>query len=355
MRELRVLVVDDSALNRRVITQALESVGNVTVVGQAMDGDEALKLAISLQPDLVTLDLEMPRMDGFTFLRLLMAKRPTPVLIVSSYASKENIFRALELGAVDFLPKPSHGKLTDPSAVASDLAPRVAVVRNLSRAAMAHRSLAGLGSAIMGAGRTYPRPSLEPDPVLPRRVILFAASTGGPAALVEIMKKLPEAGSYAVVIAQHMPEHFTHGFAQRLGRMGRLDFSEVLDVRELRRGRGYVCPGGACIEFVEERGRVFVRSAPPREEDRFVPSANRLFESAAQTLGRRAVAVVLTGMGDDGARGAEAVKRAGGMVIAESDESAVVYSMPEATIRTGSCDDILPLSKIGERLREIVG
>lgn len=396
LRDLRVMVVDDSAAMRGAVSRAISLSPGVVVVGEATDGDDALKRVFELQPDLITLDLEMPRMDGFTFLRLLMAKRPTPVIIVSGFYSKENVFRALELGAVDFITKSPSLSKDEPSVLAAELGEKVRVVRQLSRTALEARrpaapapasstaavltklaaQRAGSGPAkpadstrstssarALSSARTTdaartPRSDGAPAPsetLLPRRVVLLGASTGGPAAIIDIVKKLPPAGSYAVIIAQHMPDNFTHGFAERLKRLGRVDFEEVREPRELRRGRGYVAPGGMNVEVRDVGGRTMVCPASPTELDAYVPSVDRLFETAAELLGRRAVAVVLTGMGDDGSRGVKRVQQAGGLVLAESESTAVVASMPEAAVRSGACDAILPLPLLGDRIREIIG
>lgn len=354
MRDLRALVVDDSATNRRLIAAALARHPNVTVVGQATDGDEALKLALELLPDVITLDLEMPRMDGFTFLRLIMAKRPTPVIVVSGFATKENVFRALELGAVDFVAKQARGG-SDPSVIGDELLEKIDMVRHLvPTGILRHRAPTASLPVGSRSGRMRAQTnSMEPSG-LPRLVVCVGASTGGPAALINLVKRLPLQANLAMVIAQHMPETFTHSFAQRLSRLGKLEISEVLEPRDVNRGEGYVCPGGTCMEILSEGGRIRVASVPARPDDPYVPSVDRLFSSAAAVLGRRMVAVVLTGMGDDGSRSLQAVREAGGTILVEAPETAVVHSMPDAAVRTGLADAVLPLPELAERLVDML-
>ena len=333
---LRVLVVDDSAYNRRTISELLRSVPGVEVVGKASDGDEALRMAAELSPDLITLDLEMPRMDGFTFLRLLMARRPTPVIVVSGYSAKENVFRALELGALDFVAKPTRSVTSDLSTIREELLEKVNLVRHLSPTGLIRRAPVPLPPQQTQAKAERPgRPS---------RIVVVGASTGGPTALVELFRQLPGDTNASILVAQHMPERFTRTFAERLDRLGAIHVQEASGVHALRPGTAWVCPGGKCMEIGAD-GQLTVVDADP--EDRYVPSVDRLFLSAARKLGSRAVAAVLTGMGDDGARGVQALGEAGAMILAESSESAVIFGMPGAAVRTGYVTEVLPIKVLG--------
>ncbi|MDH5492160.1 MAG: chemotaxis-specific protein-glutamate methyltransferase CheB [Myxococcales bacterium] len=346
-RTLRVLVVDDSAYNRRTISELLAKDPGVEVVGKAQDGNEALRLVSELEPDLITLDLEMPRMDGFTFLRLLMARRPTPVIVVSGYSAKENVFRALELGALDFVAKPTRTVTSDLERIGAELSEKVAMVRQLAPAALAtsqRRPKRASGAFALD------EPSSEPLELPPRHIIVIGASTGGPTALVEVFRKLPNAAPAAVVVAQHMPERFTQTFAERLDRLGRFRVSEAKDGQPLVAGGALICPGGRCAEVRKVRRGWEIAIKTPRPSDRYIPSVDRLFESAAVAAAERVTAVVLTGMGSDGAQGVQAIKAEGGRIIAESPDTAVIYGMPGAAVRTGSVDEILALPLIGERL-----
>ncbi len=341
-RPLRALVVDDSAYNRRTISDLLQTLPELEVVGKARDGDEALKLVAELHPDVITLDLEMPRMDGFTFLRLLMARTPTPVIVVSGYANKENVFRALELGALDFVPKPTRSVTSDLSAIRSELLAKVELVRHLSRLKPPSREPTSRVVA--------PKPTPSTDR-RPAKAVLIAASTGGPSALMELFRRLPPTLNASILVAQHMPPRFTETFAQRLDKIGGLRVRQADGHHQLQRGEAWVCPGGKCMEIGADGQLVVVPAGP---DDRYVPSADRLFTSAARWFGERCIGVVLTGMGDDGAEGARAIEEVGGLVVAESADTAVIYGMPQAAVRTGAVKESWPLSELADRLAFLI-
>ncbi len=342
---LRVLIVDDSVFNRRSITEILSTSLDVEVVGKAADGEEALRLVSMLKPDVITLDLEMPRMDGFTFLRILMTKMPTPVIVVSSYSQKENVFKALELGALDFVAKPDRYADPDLAAIRDELLRKVTLARavRLAPPTMARR--------IPDAPVQHSAPEARSPTIAiaPRLVIAIASSTGGPSALMEIFSRLPENAKFAVVIAQHMPDKFTRTFAERLDRRSALRVSEASDLDALSEGTAFVCPGKQCMELeMTPKGALRMRVKPPEERDRYVPSADRLLTSVAQAVGKKTIGVILTGMGDDGVAGARAIIDAGGIVVAEAESTAVVYGMPGAAVRAGVASLTLPLHDIGE-------
>jgi two-component system, chemotaxis family, protein-glutamate methylesterase/glutaminase len=344
---LRVLVVDDSVFNRRSIGEILAQSPEIEVVGKAADGEEALRLVANLKPDCITLDLEMPRMDGFTFLRILMTKMPTPVVVVSSYSQKENVFKALELGALDFVAKPERFSDPDLGGIRDQLVAKVLLARSVRLGAPPPRR-----SVDLGPPPVEPRPQKQLVP--PKNVIAIASSTGGPSALMEIFTRFPANYRNALVIAQHMPDKFTRTFADRLSRRGTLRVSEAQDQDVVSEGVGFVCPGRHCMELeVSSRGTMKLKVTQPGERDRYVPSADRLLTSVAVGLGRRAVGVILTGMGDDGVEGAKRIIEAGGIVIAESEESAVVYGMPGAAVRAGAASQSLPLGEIAELLAKL--
>ncbi len=344
---LRVLVVDDSVFNRRSIGEILAQSPEIEVVGKAADGEEALRLVSTLKPDCITLDLEMPRMDGFTFLRILMTKMPTPVVVVSSYSQKENVFKALELGALDFVAKPERFSDPDMTAIREQLVSKVLLARSVRLGSPLPRRAPDLAPAPL----ELPRPKAL---VPPKYVIAIASSTGGPSALMEIFTRFPASYRNAVLIAQHMPDKFTRTFAERLSRRGALRVSEAADQDVVSEATGFVCPGRHCMELeVASRGAMKLKVMLPSERDRYVPSADRLLTSVAVGMGRRAVGVILTGMGDDGVEGARRILDAGGIVIAESEESAVVYGMPGAAVRAGVASQSLPLSEIATLLAKL--
>jgi two-component system chemotaxis response regulator CheB len=379
--KLRVMVVDDSALNRRTIGDVLGALEGVEVVGKAADGDEALRLAASLVPDLITLDLEMPRMDGYTFLRLLMARQPTPVIVISGSSGRDSVGRALELGAIDYVAKssrPAH----DAPGIESELAEKVANLRQLALAGRGPMKRAAHAAQLAHASVTKPpvKPSFgaERPPASPERepsreareareprerdkdaagltrLVVIGASTGGPSALVEVFSQIRHCASTAIVVAQHMPERFTRTFAERLNRLSILRVSEAREFEPLHPGRAILCPGGKCLEITNFGHGYAALVVDPAPSDRFIPSADRLFKSAAEIAREKVVGVVLTGMGDDGARGVVSIKARGGMVLAESAETAVIYGMPGAAVRTGDVDKVLPLGALAAYLAELI-
>ncbi len=342
---LRVLVVDDSAYTRRSITEILSASPDIEVVGKAADGDEALRLIKVYHPDVITLDLEMPRMDGFTFLRILMSSHPLPVIVVSSYGQRDNVFRALELGAMDFVVKPDRYADAELSGIQRELLEKVLLARRVRRVANRQvREIAPASAHKIAAGGTTPR-----------RIIAIASSTGGPTALLETLVQLPEHYPHAIVIAQHMPEKFTATFAERLDKRTKLSVSEARDEQVLCAGMAVVCPGRRCLEVQDVGGLLSLKLMRPHPDDRYVPSGDRLLSSVARAAGSRSVGLILTGMGDDGAKGALAIHQAGGYVVAENEQTAVVYGMPGAAVRNGAVDRSLPLPAIGAWLAELVG
>jgi len=319
----------------------------VEVVGVARDGRDALRKTIELEPDLVTLDLEMPRMDGFTLLRVLMAKRPTPVIVVSSRAGEDEVFRALELGAADFIAKPSPRATPELAGIQDELIRKVHALRELrmdkvtERISSAPPSLRGAASA-QAAPAAGPQPEAEPAP----RIVVIGSSTGGPAALLRILGAFGEAPDCAVLVAQHMPAGFTRGFAERIDRLTPFAAREARGGETLQRGHVLVAPGAHHLELESVGGRVLTRVLPDDRGDRYSPSVDRLFASASKRFGADLLAIVLTGMGDDGREGALEVHAGGGTVIAESEESAVIFGMPRQVIQAGAADHVLPLAEI---------
>jgi two-component system chemotaxis response regulator CheB len=383
---LRVLVVDDSAANRRNIADILEGSDEIEVIGKAADGEEALRLALSFKPDAITLDLEMPKMDGFTFLRILMSKQPIPVIVVSTYSHKDNVFRALELGAVDFVAKPSGNAASD-AGLRREILQKVLLVRYLRPLAppltvlQSPRPTPPPPTPTPGPSPTPvppPAPILPPAPALPittympdvatprpipniaaRFIVGIGSSTGGPTALLDIITRIPEKYPGAIVIAQHMPDKFTKTFAERLDRKSALHVTEAKDGDLVTARRAFICPGKKCMELVITPNpsgigwnEVRLRVTDPSPHDRYIPSADRLLRSLG-LLGARAHGIILTGMGDDGVAGARAIRAGGGIVIAESEETAVVYGMPRAAVRAGVVNESLALPQIVEYLAHL--
>ena len=353
MSKLRLLVIDDSAYNRRIISDIFAGHPDVEVVGKAADGEEALRLVSLLLPDVITLDLEMPRMDGFTFLRILMSKQPTAVIVVSSYSQKENVFKALELGALDFVTKPDQKIAPDARELREQLLAKVLALRTIKPKLLRLPPTRRMPSGIFADGEAPSsdgRPSLKwSGDYAPRWVVAIACSTGGPGALLDIFGRIVKPIPAAFVVAQHMPDKFTRTFAERLAKRGPIRFSEAQDGDRLFAKSGLVCPGRQCMEVVLVETSFYAKLSLPASGDRYVPSGDRLLRTAA-IAGPRCIGIVLTGMGDDGVEGARAIRAKGGTVIAESAETAVVYGMPGAVVRAGLASKELPLPQIAEFL-----
>lgn len=339
--KIRVLVIDDSAFSRQTITRMLETSPLVEVVGVARDGEEALHKVFDLEPDVITLDLEMPLMDGFTFLRIVMAKRPTPVVVISGGAGEDDIFKALELGAVDFISKPTVLATPELQTIEEGLIRKIHAIRELRIEKVSERIQA---PAPVVAAPVAAAPIKRSDGAVP--VVVIGSSTGGPPALVQIFGAFTEAPPCTFIVAQHMPSGFTRGFAERLDRLTPLRVHEAVDGEELEAGTALIAPGGCHLELERRGSRVVTRLDHDTKSARYTPSIDRLFASAAKQYGEKLLAIVLTGMGDDGLKGSCQVKQAGGRIIAESEETAVIYGMPKQIVNAGVADMILPLQKI---------
>ena len=330
-------MADDSATSREVVEAILRE-GGIEVVGRSPDGEQALHEVLRLEPDVVLLDIQMPRMDGFTFLRLLMAQRPTPVIVVSSWAGKADVFKCLELGALDFVAKPEGGE--DARAFREALLEKCATVRSLRIENLAAQP------ELPRVTPLPPRPAIEPT-----RVAVIGASTGGPRALQQLLATFAHDLPLGILVAQHMPARFTRAFAERLGRASRFAVAEARDGDLVAAGRVLVAPGGCNLEIRRDGGALVAALARAGGgAGRHVPSVDRLFASAARELGARVCGVVLTGMGSDGRAGAEAIHAAGGLVLAESEDTAVVYGMPRSAAASGSVHEVLGLAEIAARL-----
>ena len=350
---IRVLVVDDSAFNRRTIIKMLEAVPGIEVVGYACDGEEGLRKVFDLHPDLITLDLEMPRMDGFTFLRIVMAGRPTPVIVISARSEDENVFRALDFGAVDFVAKPSARISPELFNIREDLVRKVLsggrtdMSKVLQRSSQIEAVAPRIPVARKGGGEQPPHVKQA------TALVVIGASTGGPPALQTIFSAIREPLPVAFAIAQHMPPGFTRAFAERMNKLSALTIAEAVDGDLVLPGKVFIAPGGKNLVFERTGQEVRIKVVNPAPEQRYVPSVDVLFTSAAAAFAARTVAVVLTGMGNDGHQGVMAIKKAGGGVIAESEESSVVFGMPKEAIATGCVDTVVPLALVcGEIIRK---
>jgi len=327
-------------LMRKLIPQILSRDPDIEVVGTAMDGAFALKKIEELRPDVVTLDLEMPRMDGMETLRLIMRQMPTPVILFSTHSTDGaySTFKALALGALDFVAKPKDAAAGHLDAIADHLIQKVKIAKR-------------------AGGRRLPNPAVpEAPPVRKKtvrspapatRIIAIGISTGGPNALQYVLSQLPADFTASIVVVQHMPEGFTEMFARRLDECCALDVHEAKSGDLLLAGRVLICPGNRHIMVRRmQRGEMAVLTdAPPINGHR--PSADVLFHSVAQEFGPRTVGILMTGMGEDGAEGLGAIRAAGGLTIAQSEDTCVVSGMPRAAILKGYATKILPLESLG--------
>lgn len=345
---IKLLIVDDSPIFRQMVNMILQKHSHLEVVGLAGNGEKAMKLVVEQRPDVILLDLEMPQIDGFTFLRWLMAYYPTPVLVISAHADGYTVFRALELGACDFYGKPSsNGALLNQP---NDLISKIEVLSKISKESLSKKY----------AKLTHSKKQVEASHAPKRREVLsrilaIGASTGGPPALVEIISKLPEELPVPVVISQHMPPGFTKSFAERLNKLSRLSVSEVAGGESLEAGRVYIAPGGHHLLFEKIGSRIYTSLKAKTEADRYSPSVDMMMDSAAEIFGAGVFGVILTGMGDDGKVGLQKVKKKGGVTLAESEETTVVFGMPREAIEAGVVDQVLPLHQIAAEIIRYYG
>jgi two-component system chemotaxis response regulator CheB len=340
---IRVLVVDDSALMRKLIPAILARDSSIEVVGTAMDGAFALKKIEELQPDVVTLDLEMPRMDGMETLRLIMRRAPLPVILFSTH-SKEGGYatlKALAMGAVDFLAKPKDAAAGRLDEIADQLIAKIKVAK---RAAGRKLPPAVVGEDV------HPQKKGTRAMLPPRRVIAIGISTGGPNALQFVLSQIPSDFLSTILVVQHMPEGFTEMFAKRLDECCALEVHEARSGDLLLAGRVLICPGNRhmMVRRMPRGDMVILSDGPPVNGHR--PSADVLFHSVAQEFALTSVGILMTGMGDDGAEGLGAIKAAGGMTIAQSEDTCVVSGMPRAAIIKGYANKIIPLDGLGAYL-----
>jgi two-component system chemotaxis response regulator CheB len=336
---IRVLVVDDSALMRKLIPTILERDPSIEVIGTAMDGAFALKKIEEFRPDVVTLDLEMPRMDGLEALRLIMRRAPMPVIVFSTH-SKEgaySTFKALALGAIDFVAKPRDAATGHLNAIAVELIEKIKVAKRASGRKV---------SASVAVETNPPQKKASRATLPPSRIVAIGISTGGPNALQYVLSQIPADFSATILVVQHMPEGFTEMFAKRLDECCALDVQEARSGDLLLAGRVLICPGNRhMIVRRMPRGDMAVLSdSPPVNGHR--PSADVLFHSVAQEFALTSVGVLMTGMGDDGAEGLGAIKAAGGMTVAQSEDTCVVSGMPRAAILKGYANKIIPLESL---------
>lgn len=343
----RVLVVDDSAFMRRLTTQIVADSGEFSVVGTARNGYDALKQVHALDPDIVTLDVDMPELDGLAALGYIMSEAPRPVVMLSGASSttgQENALRALELGAVDFVVKPSGPISLDLGSISERLLDALRAAASVNpRGLRAMATITQEARALMTTAR-----------VAAKRAVAIACSTGGPRALTAVVPRLPRSLDAAVLIVQHMPAGFTRSLAERLDVVSPLEVQEAHDGDLVVHGRVYLAPGGRHMRVTLDAGqpRIVLDDAPPLWGVR--PAADVLFPSVAEVFGASAIAVVLTGMGRDAAEGTRLIRAAGGRALLQDRDSATIFGMPQAALQTAGADRVVALDEMATAVIELL-
>ncbi|WP_027186188.1 protein-glutamate methylesterase/protein-glutamine glutaminase [Desulfovibrio inopinatus] len=355
---IHVVVVDDSAFMRKAISTMLDKDPDIKVVAVGRNGEEGLELIRKHNPDVVTLDIEMPRMDGLTALRHIMMEMPKPVLMVSSLTTEgaEATLKAMELGAVDFIPKQLSKVSLDIIKIEDDLRAKVKLIAkrkfrpplSLRRPATTSRTASSaLGRESVAAPK---RLSTRPTGRVIRDVIAIGVSTGGPPAVQKVLSAFPADFPAGILIAQHMPAAFTGPFAKRLDGVCNIHVKEAEHGERFMPGTAYIAPGGRHLRLTQRVSRLDVDVSDEPKEALYKPSANVLMESVALAVGRRALGVILTGMGNDGMEGVGVLKEKGGKALAQNDASSVVYGMPKAIVDAGYADEILDIDDMSDAI-----
>ncbi|MGC4075558.1 MAG: chemotaxis response regulator protein-glutamate methylesterase [Rubrivivax sp.] len=355
MSKTRVVVVDDSALVRGLLAEIINRQPDMTCIGAAADPLVAREMIRNLNPDVITLDVEMPRMDGIDFLSRLMRLRPMPVVMVSTLTERgaEVTMKALELGAVDFVSKPKIGVADGLRQLGDDITEKIRAATK----ARVHR-LAPAPAAAGGTGAAKPVSVSPLGRLSTEKIIFIGASTGGTEATREVITQLPP-DSPAVMITQHMPPGFTKSYAARLNGLARIRVAEAVDGERVLPGHAYIAPGGLHLSVERSGANYIARVRDGEPVNRHKPSVEVLFQSAARVVGQNALGVMLTGMGADGARAMREMRDAGSWNVAQDEATCVVFGMPREAIAHGAAHEVLPLQRIApaliERLRSTAG
>jgi two-component system chemotaxis response regulator CheB len=332
--QIKILIVDDSLLMQKILTDLLQTDPQINIIGTARDGEEALHKITNLHPDVVTMDVEMPRMDGLTAVKKIMATNPLPVVMVSALTQPEATLtlKALELGAVDYIPKPSGPISLNMDPVRTELLSKIKTA-----------ATANIQQTTLETEEIEPAKTKNHD-----KVISIAASTGGPAAITYVLKHIPK-NTPPLLIVQHMQKGMTKLFAEGLNHECKFKVKEAEDGDLIKEGLALIAPGGLHM-LVTKTGKINLTASPPVNYVR--PSADMLMNSAARAYAAKNVGVVLTGMGVDGAKGIEAIKKKGGLTIAQDKKSCVVFGMPNAAIKTGCVDCVTSLERIPKAIMD---
>jgi two-component system chemotaxis response regulator CheB len=349
-KKFRVLIVDDSAFMRKVLETILNSDDQLQVVGQAKDGREAITLAESLKPDVITMDINMPHVDGLQATAQIMTTNPRPIVIVSSESREgaSSTLKALELGAIEFVAKPSSGIDLDMQSVKEDLlrkvrmSAKVRVVRTASRLASTVQAVNANPAVPAARLASRPQPTVPLDQRFP--IVVLGASTGGPATVMRLAPGFTRDFPAAVFVVQHMPATFTTQYAAQLAEFTSIRVKEAEPNEPVQPGTLYICPGAQHLR-ITPTGRIQLDGTSGRING-YLPNIDVTMETAASYAGAMTIGVVLTGMGNDGAAGAKAIQSAGGLVIAQDEATSVIFGMPAEAIKAANVEQVLPLDDI---------
>lgn len=340
--KIRVLIIDDSAVMRRLLADILNDAGDIEVVGTAQDPIFAMDKIRSFSPDVITLDVEMPRMDGLTFLKELMGSSPVPVVMVSALTGRgcETTLRALELGAVDYVSKPSIDVSRGIAGLGDEICRKVRI------AAKARPGACRVMPCRPGAANTVGQSSLDTQKMATTgRIIAIGASTGGTQAITEVITGIPQS-TPGIVIVQHMPPVLSRSFAERLNSLSKLDVKEAVSGDRILRGTVLLAPGNRHMAIRRSGAMYYVEVMDGPMVNYVRPSVDVLFRSVAQYAGKNAMGLILTGMGEDGARGLLEMKAAGALTVAQDEASSIIFGMPKKAIEMGAADRVVSLSEM---------
>lgn len=353
----RVLIVDDSSFMRMAIRGILVKDPSLDIIGTASDGVEGVEKAIALKPDLITMDVEMPRMDGISALKQIMAKAPTKVLMVSTLTNEgaKATFEALDAGALDYIPK----NVTDSSDAQNIF--KEELLKKVREATRSHiiRPSNGLAMPRASSLATPPRASVKTSKIHSKKIthVGIGASTGGPVALQEVISRIPMNFPYGIVVAIHMPKAFTGPYADRLNAKCSITVKEAVDGEQVKPGTILIAPGGMHTQVVRSGSGLVVKTAPTTSYPQYVyiPSVDLMISSMAEATAGSMLGVVLTGMGNDGFKGMQLLKQKGGVTLVQDEATSTIYGMPKACVDGGVADEVLPLGQIGYEIGKFMG
>lgn len=354
-KAIQVLVVDDSSFMRKSLSTMLTSDPRIAVAGMARNGEEAIQQVRTLNPDVVTMDVEMPGMNGIEAVRRIMAEHPVPIVMVSSLTTEGagDTFQALEFGAVDYIPKQLDGVATNIVEIERELIAKIVAASQATGKLAIRRSSGPMAPIVKPAGGALSAHSVSVT--RGNRIVAIGCSTGGPQALMEVLPNLPADFPAAIVIVQHMPKTFTKPFAERMNQICPLEVKEAVDGEEVRAGLVLIAPGG--LQFRVRKKTIttnIVSLSPNYEKHLHAPAADIMLQSVAALYGERGIGIILTGMGHDGLEGMKAMKASKGRTIVQDEKSCIVYGMPKAVVEAGCADKVVALPQIvGEVLNMV--